>query len=288
MACRVIYSAVKAAGICVVALVFGVFFASGISAKEPPKPEHFSHATFDSLLQLNVRGGLILYAGFDTPAFEQYCSQLASATPAGWGAAERLAFWLNACNAMTIKAVIKRPGLKMANNFAGFFSADTFWVAGRGLSLQKIRDSILRTFPTPLVHFGAMLPAVGAPRLSARAFRAKNVVSELEKIARQYFRTEAGCVLDIGAKTLRLSWICREHRADFEAGGKSLLAAVLPYLEEKTAAFCAVYKDEITLDFLPFDWRVNARRDSGAEVETKPYLTRRDTAAAKSKSLKKK
>ncbi|MCC6846803.1 MAG: DUF547 domain-containing protein [Bacteroidetes bacterium] len=260
-----------------------------VSADEMPKTEHFSHETFDLLLQENTRGGLVNYRGFDTPNFNLYCERLLAATPDLWSANEQLAFWLNAYNASTIQAILKRPGMKMANNFAGFFTADTFIVAGKVWTLQSLRDNIIKKFKIPLAHFGAMLPAMGAPRPPSRAFRAKNVMAELEKTARQYFRTENGCVLDIAAKALRLSWLCMEYRKDFEAGGRTLLAAVLPYLDDKTAAFATVYKDQITIDFLPFDWRLNARRDGHLETDVaKPYYTRKDTAAAKTKSSKKK
>lgn len=273
------------------AFVYVVFSTtlSLISAKEMQKAEHFSHEAFDLLLQENIRGGLVNYSGFDTPEFNLYCERLSTAEPASWSAAEQFAFWLNAYNASTIKAILKRPGMKMANNFTGFFTADTFIVAGKAWTLQSMRENIVKKFAMPLVHFGAMLPAIGAPRPPSRAFRAKNITAELEKIARQYFRSESGCVLDIAAKTLRLSWLCREYHKDFEAGGKSLLVAVLPYLDDKTAAFATVYKDEISIDFLPFDWRLNARRDGHSDADAaKPYYTRKDTTALKTKPVKKK
>ncbi len=266
------------------------FYATQLSAnvKDAIASEHFSHEILDSLLQANVHGGLINYYGFDTPQFAHYFKLLEAAKIDSWEPAERLAFFLNAYNAMTIKAVLNRPGLKMANNFSGFFTADTFVIAGKPLVLQSLRDEMSRSFNTPLLHFGAMLPAMGAPRIPSRAYRAKNIINELAKLARQYFRSESGCVLDIGAKTLRLSWICHDYRKDFEKSGKSLLEAVLPYLEDKTAAFAAVYKDQIQIDFLPFDWRVNARRDGRADVEGKPYYTRKDTINKTTKTMKNK
>lgn len=271
-----------------IVFVVGIILAALLPAiaKEPPKPEHFSHETFDSLLQENVRAGLIRYEGFDAPAFDEYCVRLAMAAPAAWSADERLAFWLNAYNAMTIKAVHKRPGMKMANNFSGFFTADTFVVAGQKLTLQTLRDSILRRFGTPLVHIGAMLPAIGAPRFSSRAFRAANVVVVLDKLAKQYFRTESGCVLDIAAKTIRLSWICKEFRLDFEQKRSGLLAGILPYVDDQTAAFAAAYKNDIIIDFLPFDWRINSRRDISSATAIKPYDTPKEAAEKKSATPK--
>lgn len=270
---------------------FTVFFAmfSLVSANETDKAEHFSHEAFDLLLQKNIHGGLVNYNGFDTPEFNSYCDKLGTAAPDTWTAAEQLAFWLNSYNSSTIKAVLRRPGMKMVSNFADFFTADTFIVAGKAWTLQSMRINITSKFAIPLTHFGAMLPAIGAPRPSARAFRAKNVISELEKIARQYFRSENGCVLDIAAKSLRLSWICSEYRKDFEFGGRTLLAAVLPYLDDKTAAFATVYKDQITIAFLPFDWRLNERRSGRLDAEiVKPYYTRKDTATTKTRHAKKK
>jgi len=251
-------------------LVFCSAFAV-LPAGSAEAPEHFSHAVFDSLLQLHVGGGKVYYDGFNTQAFEQYRRALASAHPVSWSREEQMAFWLNAYNACAIAAVLARPGMRVISNADGFFDRDSFALAGAFYTLDRLMDERLRPFGDPAVHFGSACGAAGAPRLHNRAYRAATVKKTLRDNARRYMRGEQGAVLDVGANVLMLPELFSRYRTDFERGGKTLLNAVVPYVRETEAAYIAVHRHDITIRFLPFDWRLAARTGETGKEAAKPY-----------------
>lgn len=234
--------------------------------------EHFSHAVYDSLLQVCVSGGKVYYEGFRTPAFTAYCERLTAAAPNTWSVDEQLAFWLNAYNACVIANVLAHPGVRMVNNIDGFFSRDTFRIAGNALTLDSMLHGIIRpVFGEPLAHFGVSRASLGSPPLHNRAFRAENVRAVLRQNARKFLRSERGSVLDVGANVLLLSPIFSWYREDFGATDKELLAVVVQYVRDTEAAYIAVHRADITIKFLPYDWTLNGRNADPARTGTKPY-----------------
>lgn len=244
-------------------------------------PERFSHAVFDSLLQLHISGGRVYYDGFDTPEFHEYLRRLAGARPDDWAREERMAFWLNAYNAFAVANVLAHPGLRLISNADGFFDRDSFAVAGRFYTLERLADEHLRAFGEPLVLFGMASGAAGAPRLHNRAYRAATVLRTLRDNARKYLRSDQGAVLDIGANVLMLSDLFRRYRADFERDGATLLDFVVRYVRETEAAYIAVHRDDIAIRFLPFDWKLAARTMETGKDTAKPYNKPKKTAARK-------
>jgi hypothetical protein len=256
--------------LCVVLLSF--FWGAAPAPGADEFPERFSHAVFDSLLQLNVSGGKVFYAGFDVPAFAAYRERLAAARPGTWSRDEQLAFWLNAYNASVIAIVLRHPGVRLMSNADGFFDRDSVSVAGRVLTLNGMEHEVIRPlFREPLVCFGIVYPAVSSPKLPNRAFRAATVRKVLRQQARTFIRSEEGAVLDVGSNVLMLSRLFEWYREEFEAGGRSLLDFVVQHVRETEAAYIAIHRKDITIKFLPYDWRLNGRNADPDKENIKPY-----------------
>lgn len=246
--------------------------------------EHFSHAVYDSLLQVCVSGGKVYYNGFRTPAFAAYREQLATASPSTWGKDEQFAFWLNAYNASVIANVLAYPGVRMVQNIEGFFDRDTFRIAGKSLTLNQVLNEVLRpTFREPLLCFGVVQASLGSPPLPNRAFRAATVRKVLRQNARKFLRTERGVVLDIGANVLLLSRVFEWYREDFGEGDKELLALVVQHVRETDAAYIAVHRSDIMIKFLPHDWTLNGRSANPERENSKPYEKPHKKAITKAK-----
>lgn len=254
------------------ALLLSFFLSLGSALAAEETPEHFSHATFDSLLQINVSGGTVFYTGFDVPAFSAYRERLATAQPASWSRDEQLAFWLNAYNASVIALVLQHPGFRLVSNADGFFDRDSVRIAGRTLTLNGIENEVIRPlFREPLVYFGLVYPAVSSPRLPNRAFRAATVRKVLRQQARTFIRSEEGAVLDVGANVLMLSQLFEWHRADFETEGRTLLDFVVQHARDTEAAYIAIHRKDLTIKFLPYNWRLNGRNADPDKEDVKPY-----------------
>jgi hypothetical protein len=74
----------------------------------------FSHAKFDTLLKTHVQDGKVNYAALkQDKLLDEYLNDLKNATPAALsGRDEKIAFWINAYNAYTLKLIVDNYPLK--------------------------------------------------------------------------------------------------------------------------------------------------------------------------------
>jgi len=231
-----------------------------------------NHVAYDSLLQKNVVDGKVYYNGFRKMMFEEYIYSLYSIRPDELSKNDQLAFWLNAYNAFVIHSVKNYGDLKSPKNKVGFFDFDKFEVAGMTLTLNKIEnDMILPLFNTYLVHFGLVCAANDCPNLPAKAYCGATVRQQLEQNGRDFVRSPKGAQLDRENKKLRISQIFNWYKRDFEMGGKKLIDIIALYAKPEDAEFIKKNKAEITLEFMEYDWNVNALTTVPPPVIVKPF-----------------
>jgi hypothetical protein len=254
--------------------------------------EHFSHAVFDSLLQMHVAGGRVYYEGFACAAFDEYRTALARVQPvalAAWQTEERLAFWLNAYNASVIATVLKHPAMLMPANVQGFFDADTVRVAGEIWTLQTLTNTIRSDFAglggLPLM--GMCSGTKSSPKLAKRAFRAATVLKQLQTQAKQFLRSDEGAVLDIATNTLRLARLFFTYKQDFERSGQPLVKWLVPYVRDTEAAYIALHLDDLVLAPLNEDLRLNRREMPTEHDAVKPYQKPNLSPASAAKRIRK-
>lgn len=216
------------------------------------------HQPFDQLLQKAVVKDRVDYAVFrDSEPFKAYLDQLAKVNPEALpDRASRLAFWINAYNALTIAAVVKAgPGLNSVTeagpDFA-FFKVAKHAVGGRQLSLDEIENKIIRpTFREPRVHAALNCASISCPPLQGQAFVPKRLEAQLAGAMHAFINDPARN--QIGADGVRLSKIFEWYAADFEASG-----GVRGWLDrELEPARKAHLPPAGVFEFLPYDWRLN-------------------------------
>ncbi|MBK9248060.1 MAG: DUF547 domain-containing protein [Ignavibacteria bacterium] len=231
-----------------------------------------NYVAYDSLLQKNVVDGKVYYNGFRNMMFEEFIFNLYSIHPDEMSKNDQLAFWLNAYNAFVIHSVKNYGELKSPKQKVGFFDFDKFEVAGMTLTLNKIeKDMIIPLFNTYLVHFGLVCAANDCPKLMSKAYCGATVREQLEQNGRDFIRSANGARLDRATKTLRLSQIFNWYKRDFEMGGKKLIDIIAKYSKPEDAEFIKANKADITIEFLEYDWKVNALNTLPAPVVVKPY-----------------
>lgn len=147
----------------------------------------FAHAGFDSLLQKYVaEDGKVDYKGFksDKAALDAYC-RLLEENPVrdDWRREEKMAYWINAYNAFTIKLIVDNYPAKSILNFDGGKTWDVkrIKLGDKKFSLNNIENDILRPqFRDPRIHFAINCAARSCPPLWNRAYTAENLDSTLE------------------------------------------------------------------------------------------------------------
>jgi hypothetical protein len=255
---------VRAVASLVVALALA--FASGARADCPPVDP--SHAQWTALLARRLERGLVDYAGLlreDRAALDDYLAALSATCRADyerWTPQERIAFWLNAYNAFTVKLILDHYPIASIREI-GWLPGAAFrrqfipmpGLRGGSISLDEIEHGTLRReFAEPRIHFALVCAARSCPELRAEAYRGADLERQLDLQGRSFLRDPARNRVDAARQTLQLSSIFRWFREDFEKGG-SLVEFVAPYLEPGAPDVRG-----FRVEFLDYDWSLNERR----------------------------
>lgn len=243
-------------------------------------------------LLLNVvdESGLVNYAGLKDNAgqFDANAALLKVAVdiigardPAAYeslNTRDKLAFWLNAYNVLTIKLIAEHypiaPAAEReeypANSIQQIPDAWTgvrFNVMGTERTLDEIEHKIIRAeFKEPRVHFALVCAAVSCPPLRREEYLGPALNEQLDDQARRFFADARNLRIDRERKEVWVSRIVQWFADDFAPGAKgkypgavaermAMLAAVTPYVsgDAKTYLRTATY----TLHFFEYDWTLN-------------------------------
>jgi hypothetical protein len=234
---------------------------------QPATASDFDQSKFDQVLKTYVNdNGLVDYNGIAADRiFRAYMEDLKTAKPEAMSRDGKLAFWIDAYNAVTIDKVIKwKPKKSVRETFVPgvwtstkFFTTRDHIVAGKQLSQDDIENDILRKqFKDPRIHFAIVCASSSCPPLPRFAYTAENVQAKLEEETRKYLNSNRGTRIEAGENTLYLSKLFDWYKGDFESKSGSVLNFIKPYLDQKTLAFL---QRGPKIAYLDYDWALNAQ-----------------------------
>lgn len=211
-----------------------------------------SHADWDALLQKHVTtSGKVNYDGFkqDAASLNAYLGKLSKNHPnSNWTRNQRLAYWINAYNAYTVKLIVDNYPVSSITKLHNGKPWEVKWIkiGSKTYSLNNIEHDIIRpTFEEPRIHFAVNCAAKSCPPLLNHAWTAKNLESNLERQSRTFINnTRYNQISDRGAK---LSKIFEWYAADFG----NLTAFVNKYASTKVKAG--------NISYLEYDWALNSK-----------------------------
>ncbi|GBD40026.1 hypothetical protein HRbin37_02312 [bacterium HR37] len=247
------------------------------------------HSTYNSLLKRYVHNGKVNYTGFisSSEEFNAYLKQLASLNSRdykNWSRNEKLAFWINAYNAFTIKAVINHYPIQRKRSLSGLLfpensirQIDGIWdklkfsVLGKKVTLSEIEHKILRKeFKEPRIHFAIVCASRGCPDLRNEAYIADKIDKQLEDATTKFINNpQKGVRINLSDKTVGLSKIFKWFEKDFtnyynntETAKKSnqkeeaVISFIKGYIKsDKEIRFLETR--DFTVYYLDYDWRLN-------------------------------
>ena len=191
------------------------FSASGLSQEAAA-----DHAGLDSLLRKYVSdAGKVNYKGLksDKEALYAYCKALSDNPPQeGWTHEEKMAYWINAYNAFTLKLIVDNYPAKSILNFDGGKTWDVkrIRIGEKKYSLNNIENDILRPqFKDARIHFAINCAAKSCPPLRNRAYAAATLDSTLEARTKAFINNPA--FNTITASKARVSRIFEWYAGDF-------------------------------------------------------------------------
>jgi len=255
-----------AAGIILIELTAIVFCITSCAIHiNGTKPVYKSDA-WTNLLQKHVgKDGLVDYPGFIADKDKlQACLTLLSENPPAknWTDNDKIAYWLNAYNAFTIKLIIDHYPLKSIKDIGPkhqIIFINTPWdikffkIGGKTMTLNRIEHRILRKeFREPRIHFALNCASLSCPKLRREAYDGARLDAQLTDQAKEFLMDTSRNQLD--AKNPKLSAIFSFYGSDIKKwSGKSIIAFINQYAPIKI-------DENAELDYLDYNWNLNGKK----------------------------
>lgn len=261
----------------------GVWMAGGEvrAARAQIVPFDHDYAAYGALLRDVVREPRVDYqrlkdASQTLAAVEASFAAVPAAGVTRWSRDQQMAFWINAYNLFTLRAIVNHYPIKGSwmslgprnsiRQIDGVWTELRWSVAGRSLTLDDIEHKILRPeFKEPLVHFAVNCASSSCPILASTPYRASDLPSRLEAAAKRYLASPHG--LSVAGTTVSVSSIFKWYGGDFverfESKGPSngsavhraVLGVVATYGPEAHRATAMGGRARVR--FLDYDWSLN-------------------------------
>ena len=183
--------------------------------------------------------------------------------------AEKMAFWINAYNAVTIQILLDE-GLPDEVPHAAFFGKNIFKqedyrVGGKVRSLDEIEHKILRKhYNDPRIHAALVCGASSCPRLRSEAYTAGKLDAQLTEEAQRWVqkgRNKDGRRknrLDKTERVYYVSEIFKWFNEDFYGGDDE---GVLKFLKKFGDEDNRTYLDkrDVDIEYLDYQWELNSQ-----------------------------
>lgn len=244
------------AGVLAVVLAMAI---RGFHVKVPDGPmvgEGEANAAYSRVLESHVDGrGRVDFqrlAG-DLDDIEAYLRWVAVADDSGMDGDERLAFHINAYNALAMYNVVRQDfpeGFETLLDKVRFFYLPKHDVAGERVSLYDFENDGIRPESDARVHHALNCMAKGCPRLPRTPFTAANLQSELDRETRRFFDEDRNVRVDDGKRTVRVTGLVDLYPDDYLADAPTLAAYVNEWRKEPVP-------EDYEVEFIPYDWRLN-------------------------------
>ncbi len=220
-----------------------------------------SHAVWDSLLHRHVNAeGFVDYKGFirDSAEFKGYLATLSAAEPKAdnWSRDEKMAFWINAYNAFTVKLIVDHyPVSSIKDIKRGIPFVNTVWdiqfihIGGETYDLNNIEHSILRSkFKDARVHAAINCASYSCPALRGEAFYAEKLDAQLTDAMHSFVNDPRRN--KVTAKKAEISEIFKWFSGDFKRDGESIRGFLNRFADEKLDA-------NGRISHLDYNWNLN-------------------------------
>lgn len=185
------------------------------------KAEKFDHNPWSDLLQRHVsEAGNVDYKSFmnDRYVIHHYITSLGENMPGeDWSKEDKLAYWINAYNAMTIDLIIRNYPVDSIKDIKDPWKQRLWKLGVKWYNLDEIEHQILRKMNEPRIHFGIVCASFSCPKLLNSAFTASQVDNQLTKATREFLKDSNRNV--ITTDHIQISKIFQWFSKDFKENG---------------------------------------------------------------------
>lgn len=274
----------------------GVLLLVGLMGLRGPRPvqgqaeQGFDYGDYGTALKRYVDDrGMVDYRRLKANPEELLSYVKAVATlPRGqyeaWDDEAKIAFWLNAYNGLTLKAIIDHYPIKSSflrsriypknsiRQIPGVWDKIRFTVMGRKMTLEHIEHKILRVeFNEPRIHMAMVCAAIGCPPLRNEPYTGARLGEQLDDQTRDFLGSRQKFRVDRGKRTVYVSPIFKWFAKDFVQTyaparnlsgqgreGSAVLNFIAGYLDE--ASQSALRRGGLKIKYLDYDWSLNEQK----------------------------
>lgn len=249
-------------------LVVAGLLAAVLTACDPPTPATRSvaavdHGVWDEIVNACVDAeGRIderLLATRYADALAGYLGQLARVEVGAIADEDtQLAFWINAHNAMALQLLLdEQPRRHLLREAPAFFDLNRYVIAGRRMSLRRIRDRVLREqLGDPRVLAALSCPARWSPPLRQEAYRPEIIDQQLDHQCRRWMADVRCNRLDEDAGILYLAPLLADFAQDLDRLYDNPRGFYAKYAPTAAQRAYVLARPELPICFGDYDWTV--------------------------------
>ena len=218
------------------------------------------HGEWDVLVKKHVsKNGMVDYQGFlkDKKQLQVYLDKLSANKPTSkWSKNEKMAFWINAYNAFTVKLILDHYPIKSIKDIKrGIPFVNSVWditfipMGKEKIDLNYIEHSILRKeFKDPRIHAAINCASFSCPLLRNEAYYASRLDEQLNDAMRRFVNDSERNQLD--KSNIKISKIFSWFGGDFKLNGLSVVDYLNKYAKKRV-------QPNAKIDFLEYQWELN-------------------------------
>lgn len=191
-----------------------------VSIDKPTITTDAVHTSFNELLKDYVSlQGNVNYQGLKSKrsVLTSYIKALGENVPnESWSQEEKLAYWMNAYNAMTIDLILRNMPLTSIKDIKKPWDQRLWKLDKKWYNLNEIEHQILRKMGDARIHFGINCASFSCPPILNEAFTAKDVDQQLDVLARQFVNDKQRNAITGSTVTISkiFSWFSKDFKTD--------------------------------------------------------------------------
>jgi hypothetical protein len=254
------------------------------------KQQGFDYSDYAAVLKNNVDdNGMVNYRQLNAgpQSLKSFASELITLNRKDfekWKDNEKIAFWLNAYNALTLKVIIDNYPIKSSffksliypdnsiRQIEGVWDEIKFNVMGQKLTLGHIEHKILRVkFDKPRIHMAMVCAAMGCPPLRNEPYTGEKLDEQLDDQTNHFLANPEKFKIDKAGNNIYLSPIFKWFGKDFinkyapennigrhNKKESAALNFIASYLENSQKKF--VLSGGFRIKYLDYDWSLNKQK----------------------------
>jgi hypothetical protein len=249
-----------------VALASSIVLASTLLLAQSPD------SLYTEVLGQYVSSGKVNYRELcKDKRLQEYIAQLSAQDPSRiTGRNAKLAFWINAYNAYTLKVICDHYPIKSINELhsggpiIGRVLNQTIWdkdfvvIGGRKMTLNRIEHEIIRKeFKDPRAHFALVCASKSCPSLRPEAFEGDRLEDQLNDQTRIFFSETNKNSFETENRRAHLSKILDWYAKDFGKNDAEVLLFVSKFVPAASASAIREAPQKWKIEYTHYDWSLN-------------------------------